>query len=206
MICPLCHAHSFEYAPRVYRCESCLLVFKDQADHIAASEESKRYSHHQNHTEDEGYKNFLNRLLLPLRSFLPSSFSALDFGCGPGPALAAMLEELGGDVHLYDPQFYPDNSVLNKSYDIVTCTEVVEHFRDPAGSWEQLIGAVKSGGILAIMTQLITDSTDYQKWWYKNDPTHIVFYRRETMEYIASAFKLEILFDDKHSVVIFKKL
>ena len=141
-----------------------------------------------------------------MRSFLPSSFSALDFGCGPGPALAAMLEELGGDVHLYDPQFYPDNSVLNKSYDIVTCTEVVEHFRDPAGSWEQLIGAVKSGGILAIMTQLITDSTDYQKWWYKNDPTHIVFYRRETMEYIASAFKLEILFDDKHSVVIFKKL
>jgi SAM-dependent methyltransferase len=206
MICPLCHAHSSEYAPRVYQCGSCLLVFKDRADHISSSEESIRYSHHQNHAEDEGYKNFLNRLLLPLKSFLPEDFTALDFGCGPGPALAAMLQELGGEVHLYDPQFYHQDSVLNHCYDVVTCTEVVEHFREPSKSWEQLVGAVKPNGILAIMTQFLTQSTDYQKWWYKNDPTHIVFYGRETLEFIARKFNLEILFDDKHSVVIFKKL
>jgi hypothetical protein len=56
------------------------------------------------------------------------------------------------------------------------------------------------------MTQFLTQSTEYQKWWYKNDPTHIVFYGRETLEFIARKFNLEILFDDKHSVVIFKKL
>lgn len=206
MNCPLCHAYSREYAPRVYQCGRCFLVYKDKDDHIAANAESERYSHHQNHLEDEGYKKFLNRLLLPLKSYLPTSFKALDFGCGPGPALASMLKELGGEVELWDPQFYPDEAVLANSYDIVTCTEVVEHFRKPLESWEQLINSVKQNGILAVMTQFITPETDYQKWWYKNDPTHIVFYSRETLDFIASKFQLEILFDDKNSVVIFKKL
>ena len=205
MQCPLCLHSSMVYLPRVYRCEVCRLIFKDPADHLTASEESARYRHHRNHA-DEGYKNFLNRLLLPLRPFLSASFSALDFGCGPGPVLSEMLREIGAKVSLYDPQFYPDETTLHHNFDVVTCTEVVEHFRDPNKSWEILVSKVRVGGILAVMTQLVAESTDYPNWWYKNDPTHMVFYGEDTMKFLATKYHLEILYNDHHSVLIFKKL
>jgi hypothetical protein len=172
---------------------------------LGEQEESARYGHHQNHA-NEGYKNFLNRLLIPLKTFLPSSFNALDFGCGPGPVLAEMLKEVGASASLYDPQFFPEESVLNNSYEVVTCTEVVEHFKRPKKSWDILVGRVKTNGLLAVMTQLIEDHTDYQKWWYKNDPTHVVFYSRETMHFLAEKYGLEILYNDDQSVVIFRKI
>ena len=58
---------------------------------------------------------------------LPKS-QGLDYGCGPGPALAHMLREAGHDVALFDPFFAPDPAPFNRTYDFVTCTEVAEHF------------------------------------------------------------------------------
>ena len=50
--------------------------------------------------------------------------SGLDFGAGPGPALAAMMSEDGFDVAIYDPFFQPDAEALQRKYDFITCTAV----------------------------------------------------------------------------------
>ncbi|MDA1381669.1 methyltransferase domain-containing protein [Plesiomonas shigelloides subsp. oncorhynchi] len=55
----------------------------------------------------------------------------MDFGCGPGPLLAQMLEEAGFRMHKYDPYFHPERATLAREYDFVTCTEVAEHFMPP---------------------------------------------------------------------------
>ena len=72
------------------------------------------------------------RLWDELRPRLPEGARGLDYGAGPGPALAAMIEEDGYSAALYDPLFHPDEAVLSDSYDFITCTETVEHFATPA--------------------------------------------------------------------------
>ncbi len=80
------------------------------------------YLHHENHLDDPGYRRFLSKLADPLLARLPAGSKGLDYGCGPGPALAAMLREAGHQVALYDPFFHPDLTPLERSYDFETCT------------------------------------------------------------------------------------
>lgn len=206
MNCLLCHTNSTAFELDTFMCPECQLVFKNPENFLSDEEDVKRYSSHQNISTDQGYLDFLGKVVNPLKQFLPRKFSALDFGCGPGPTMPVLLEELGGSVENYDPIFFPDAHLLVPDiYDVVTCTEVVEHFKTPAKDWDILIDLVKEGGLLGVMTQLFSKETDYQKWWYKNDPTHIVFYQAHTMNWIAEKYNLDILFADQKSVIILKK-
>lgn len=206
MNCLLCQTHSSPYELNAFECPKCALIFKNPEDFLSKEAESLRYSSHQNISTDQGYLDFLSRLTKPLAAFLPKEFKAIDFGCGPGPTMGFLLSPLGGMVSHYDPLFFPDESLLvNECYDVVTCTEVVEHFKEPAKDWECLVALVKEGGLLAVMTQVYNKDIDYKKWWYKNDPTHIVFYQQETFLHLEGLHQLEILYNDLKSVIIFKK-
>ncbi|MGZ3807401.1 MAG: class I SAM-dependent methyltransferase, partial [Bacteriovorax sp.] len=153
MKCLLCHAESSVFARNALACPHCGLVYKDPAIHLSAEEESKRYAYHQNSGNDKGYIAFLSRLIDPLAHFLPDTFSALDFGCGPGPTMCYLLKERGGRVKNFDPLFFPEKSLLNEKYEVVTSTEVVEHFKTPQKDWEILAALVAPRGLLAVMTQ-----------------------------------------------------
>ena len=37
---------------------------------------------------------------------------------------------------------------------------------------------LKPDGVIAIMTQTLTQNTDFKAWYYKNDPSHIGFYNQ----------------------------
>lgn len=204
----LCHTNTSPQNAETYFCSCCGLVFKNPTLHLSSEEDLKRYSTHQNNEHDQGYLDFLNRLAIPLEEFVPKlkePFSALDFGCGPGPTLVLLLKKMGGQVENYDPLFFPNIELLERQYDVVTSTEVVEHFKNPKADWEQLVDRVKTGGVLAIMTQFYHSEIDYKTWWYKNDPTHIVFYQEKTLDYLAEVLGLSILYNDKKSVIIFRK-
>lgn len=206
MNCLLCHTDSEEFSSDTFLCPECGLVFKNPDIFLSHDEDVSRYSSHNNDSTDQGYLDFLGKLINPLKEFLPRRFQALDFGCGPGPTVSLLLEEAGGEVENYDPIFFPDAHLLvPESYDVVTSTEVVEHFKTPHSDWELLVGLVKDNGILGIMTQQFSSDIDYKSWWYKNDPTHIVFYQKKTFEYLAEEYNLDILFNDNKSVIIFKK-
>lgn len=97
-----------------------------------------------------------------------------------------MLREAGHEVALYDPFFAPDPAPLALSWDFVTCTEVAEHFHDPAAEFARLAGMVKPGGWLAVMTCFQTDDARFADWHYRKDPTHVVFYREKTLRWIAA--------------------
>ncbi len=90
-------------------------------------------------------------------------------------------------MSVYDPFFAPDPAVLDGSYDFITCTETVEHFFSPADEFERLNKMLRNGGWLGVMTEMRNDSS-FENWWYTRDPTHVCFYRVETMEWIALHF------------------
>ncbi|MFW5823386.1 MAG: 2-polyprenyl-3-methyl-5-hydroxy-6-metoxy-1,4-benzoquinol methylase, partial [Marinobacter sp.] len=94
---------------RLYRrCRRCQATQMDPAGWLSRPEERTVYELHDNAVDDPGYRRFLNKLATPLLEQLPPACQGLDFGCGPGPALAAMLEARGHRVALYDPAFFPD--------------------------------------------------------------------------------------------------
>ncbi len=167
---------------RCPHCQATLLTAEQLPD---PEFERSRYDLHENNPEDEGYRQFLSRLAEPLVSQLAPHQQGLDYGCGPGPALAQMLEEAGQSMALYDPFFFGDRTPLQSRYDFITCTEVVEHFHHPAQEFEQLTRLLKPGGWLAIMTCFQTDDRAFANWHYRRDPTHVTFYREYTFEVIA---------------------
>jgi SAM-dependent methyltransferase len=169
-----------------WRCDVCQATFLDPAQRLDAEAELAHYRLHRNDPDDPAYRGFLDRLAAPLLERLEAPSSGLDFGCGPGPALAAMLREAGHDVELYDVFFAPDPAVLLRRYDFVTCTETIEHFHDPAAEFRRLDTLLRPGGWLGLMTGMLSDGIDFRAWHYRRDPTHVVFYRRATLRYLAS--------------------
>ncbi|MFH1965250.1 MAG: hypothetical protein ABIJ42_06865, partial [Acidobacteriota bacterium] len=92
LICPLCHfdSCSFFYRDRereYFRCPECSLVFVPPEYHVSADEEKERYDLHLNDPGDQGYRDFLRELFLPVRNCLRNGDRGLDFGSGPVPVL-----------------------------------------------------------------------------------------------------------------------
>jgi SAM-dependent methyltransferase len=191
LACPVCRALLPRFFVRLdecdyWRCDACEATFLDPRRRPGRQEEHACYLLHENDPHDPGYRRFLSRLAVPLLAGLDSGSRGLDYGCGPGPALAAMLREAGHDIALYDPFFHPDPAPLADTYDFITCTEAVEHFHYPADEFDRLDRMLRPGGRLAVMTCFQTDDTRFARWHYRQDPTHVVFYREATLHAIAA--------------------
>ena len=170
------------------RCTICRAIFMHPDQRLSPGEEYQRYCQHQNDPADTAYRRFLSKLAEPLLQRLPPQASGLDYGCGPGPALAAMLREAGHKTTPYDPYFFPDPEPLNGLYDFITCTETIEHFYRPAEEFARFDRMLRPGGWLALMTCFLTDDQRFASWHYRRDPTHVVFYREATLRHIAGRF------------------
>jgi hypothetical protein len=213
--CPLCGAAGAgaEGGPRgrlFRRCIGCRLTFLPAAQHPTEAEELARYRLHQNDPADPGYRAHLERLAGALAPRLSPGQEGLDYGSGPGPALAGLLRERGLKVSLYDPHFAPDLSALEREYDFITCTETAEHFRRPGREFERLAGLLRRGGWLGLMTRLRPPDLSLADWWYAQDVTHLCFYERPTMEWIARRHGWQAYFplppdDPRQDVVLFHR-
>ncbi len=189
--CPVCRAADAALLLEVdgkdyHRCDTCEARFMNPRCFLTPEHEHAHYLTHENDAADPRYRSFLSKLAEPLLERLAPNSNGLDYGCGPGPALAAMLEEQGRAIALYDPFFAPDESVLNLTYDFITCTETAEHFHRPAEEFDRFSQLLSPGGWLAVMTSFQTDDALFANWHYRKDPTHVVFYREATFKVIAA--------------------
>jgi 2-polyprenyl-3-methyl-5-hydroxy-6-metoxy-1,4-benzoquinol methylase len=173
---------------RYHRCRHCRLTFLAPEQLPDPETELATYRLHQNDPDDPRYRAFLARLTEPLLPHLRPGMVGLDYGCGPGPAIAPMLAPHGLAVVGYDPFFRRDGAALARSYDFITCTEVVEHFHAPGRELARLDRLLRPGGVLGVMTLMLEDDAGFARWWYRRDPTHVSFYRPETMAWIAARF------------------
>jgi SAM-dependent methyltransferase len=204
--CPLCfHTGTFYYEDKkrsYLQCPNCQLVYVPEEFILSQKDEKSEYDLHENDPFDPGYRKFLGRVFTPITTMLETPANGLDFGCGPGPALFHMFTEAGYTMSLYDYYYYPDKSTLNQQYDFITCTEVIEHVTEPNPVFKTLFNCIREKGVLGIMTKLVQNKEAFSQWHYKNDPTHIRFYSKETFEYIAKEFTKKIEFKNK-DVILF---
>lgn len=211
LTCPLCgsvnmlpfHADKFR---AYFRCTLCLLVFVPPAMLLNRQQEKAVYDLHQNNPSDSGYRRFLSRLFVPLSQRLPAGAQGLDFGCGPGPTLAGMFTAEGYKMQLYDPYYANDWETLYRHYDFITCSEVIEHLHHPGREIERLFFLLKKHGYLGIMTKLVINQHAFINWHYKNDPTHVCFFSRETFHWLQTRYRCQVEIIGSDVIIIRKTL
>jgi len=212
-ICPLCHSkdvNSFHSLTNKFGkkdfllCGNCDLIFVPSEFHPDPDSEKKRYDLHENDQSDAGYKKHMQDFAEIVSPYIDNNMEGLDFGCGPYPLLAEVLKKKGFSVDIYDPYFFNDPAVLNRQFDFITCTETVEHFRDPQAEFDKLNSLLNPGGKICIMTGIVENRDDFQQWHYIQDITHIAFYSRLTFGWIADYYGWTILHSET-DVTIFRK-
>ena len=214
LACPLCayrHCNGYfrepdsaKFARHYWQCGQCSLIFVDAAQRLSADQEKAVYDQHENHIDDPGYRKFLSRLFNPLCERLPAGAKGLDFGCGPGPALATMFVEAGFHISTYDPFYCLKPQVLEQHYDFITATEVAEHLFNPGDVFEKLWQQLNHGGMLGLMTKLARDKSAFSQWHYKNDPTHVCFFSETTFRWLAKHLGANIEFIGSDVILLTK--
>ena len=207
--CPLCQSNKtesyyFDQAQQYYHCSNCDLIFLSAEHFLTADEEKDRYELHNNNPCDPSYRKFLSKVLNPVTALVKKGAQGLDFGSGPGPTLSVMFEEQGFKVDLFDKYYANNPSVFDNQYDFITATEVVEHLHEPAEVLDRLYQMLNAQGVLAIMTSLHNYAGDFSSWHYKNDPTHVCFYSKTSMNYLATKFGATVKFYGKDVVLFIK--
>ncbi len=215
MQCPLCHNTDkiLDYAAdkkRCYlQCSVCNLVFVSPEFLPSPTQEKQEYDLHENSIEDEGYVNFLAKVLTPLSQCIASHNkpikTGLDFGCGPAPVLASLLQKKDIEMSTYDLFYDNRPDVLSRQYDLITCTEAIEHFHHPHIEWALFNRIILPGGILAIMTKRVIDKARFDNWHYKNDPTHVSFFSESTFRFLATRDGYSVSFPANDVALLIKQ-
>ena len=191
-----------------FHCTKCEFIFKNPSEFVNSEDEFKQYNNHNNTMDSPGYVDMFEKFIdATFASNMNDIENVLEFGSGPGPVLSELLKQRGLDVDIYDKYFSPQKIYEGKKYDLITSTEVIEHIEDIKDIFEFFASHIKKGGYLALMTQFHTnDVEDFKKWWYKNDPTHICFFRPQTFETLAKMSGFEVLKHDSKKSVLLKSL
>ena len=190
---------------RYWKCSYCEAIFLDKEFYLSSNDEYKHYLTHNNDVNDPRYKKFLSNLMLPLIERMKLNSIGLDYGCGPGPAFSIMLREKGYQMFNYDPFFHPKKSNLLKKYDFISCSETVEHFHNPFYEFTRFNELLNDSGIIGIMTNFHSKENIFENWYYIKDPTHVVFYSKNTFLIIGKMFKWDCEFLN-NNLVFFKKI
>jgi len=207
--CPICRGPRERFIPtgdgRSYlSCPHCRLIQLEEAHHLSPEKQKKRYEQHRNSPDNPGYVQMFEAFLKAgVDPFVGKAGRVLDFGCGPEPVLAGLLEGRGHRVDRHDLFFHPDEAYRTRSYDAITLTEVLEHVTDPLGTLRALSERLAPGGVLALMTLFHPDDrAKFADWWYRRDPTHVSFYTVKTLGELSGALGMKVLFSDAKNIIV----
>lgn len=195
MKCPLCYSSQTDLffskkktQKDYWDCQSCRLIFMDQNKILSHEKELEHYQTHNNDIHDVRYQNFVSDITSYIKKNCSTKDLGLDYGAGPGPVITHVLAQEGFHVEIYDPYFAPNSQALEKKYDFIVSCEVIEHFSRPRKEFTKLADLLQTDGTLILKTHIYNDDIHFPSWYYHADPTHICFYRSETLTWIAQKF------------------
>lgn len=205
MTCPLCSSKANKFYDIYFRCLQCDGIFKDPSHLLNQSEEKTHYDNHQNNVEDIHYQNFVSPITNAVVKYQKKGCLGLDFGSGKAPVIAHVCKNNSYSMNFYDIYYYPDKKPLLCKYDFIAASEVVEHFNNPKKEFDLLNSLLKPKGRLFLMTLIYDDSIDFKSWSYKIDPTHVFFYTKKTVVWIAQNYGFKNYFVEKRLIILQKE-
>jgi len=211
MKCHICHRPTSDFRDeksniKYYYCRECAYFFKDPTTYQSMAVQKERYDLHENDVDNPGYRAYFERFLSFVLPLTGKPRTALDFGCGRSKLLASLLNDHGILCDSYDPIYYPEGLNNSKKYDFIVTTEVFEHLHQPGEVFEALLGRVVQGGYLAIQTQFHPNNIEnFKKWYYHQDPTHIVFFHPKTFNILCKIHGCDYVEDNGKNMVVIRK-
>lgn len=206
MKCPLCETKLENQLDKYYySCNTCRALVMDEKYYLTPEEEKNRYLEHNNDVNDKRYQEFTSPITNYVLKYYNTQHLGLDYGSGTGPVISKILKDKNFKIEKYDPYFAPERKVLDKNYDYIVSCEVFEHFNNPKNEIKQIYNLLKENGRLILLTVLYNDNIDFKNWYYRNDPTHIFIYRKETIQFIAEKFNFEIEFLSDRLICLIKR-
>lgn len=212
--CKLCNSkHMITYKhPKFdivfHECLNCQVIYKDNLQKLSEEDEKKIYDLHENSIENKGYVNFLTNFVDS--SVIPfiKKGKALDFGSGPEPVLQQILNtKYQFNCDIYDYYYAKHIEVFEKTYDLITSTEVFEHLSDPVDILNKFHKMLKDQGIVSIMTLFHPKNKElFFDWFYIRDPSHIIFFTPKTFEILAKITKFRVIDTNNYRYITLKKL
>ena len=209
-ICTVCKSSNIDLFLKLgkllyWGCNVCGSKYLDPKNYVSNSDAKKHYLKHNNSITDLNYKNFLLKLIEPVKDKISTVDIGLDYGCGFAPALASIFKSYGFKVELYDPFFFPNKDVLLKKYKFITCSEVVEHFFNPCDEFDKINNLLDDNSWFGVMTTFLTKNELFENWYYRRDPTHVVFYKKKTFQHIGYQRNWQVFFPSENIVLFYKK-
>lgn len=191
--CPLCLSSNTELFGKnsireYFRCSNCNLIFTPKFFHLSRLEEQERYAEHENNYEDKKYRDYLSKIISAIKNhgYNFSNRRVIDYGAGENYVLTRILQDRGVEAFAFDP-IYGLNIDKSIKYDIIIASESAEHFTNPHKEFRDINSLLKEDGVIAIKTELTDNISKFNSWWYQKDPTHVVFYSIETLNYLAKS-------------------
>lgn len=219
-VCHSCEATASKYLGdkngyHVWKCGRCSLVFVDPMPTDAEIDEF--YSQHPRNDKylrksDGKYRRARWRIMRLKRRVPGRRF--LDIGCSIGSSVAAArdagFEATGIDLDPQSIEFarehYPgcrfahtsssELSRAGETFDLVFCTEVIEHVTDPQAFVDELRALLNPGGIVFLTTPHGTHfrlPKDILSWYGLKPPEHIVLFGRKSITALFERRGLKVL-------------
>ena len=196
-LCTLCGSKTYFFNKIneivYYACDHCGAVLIEPLCLLSPDNERERYLKHNNDVNDIRYQKFVMPLVDEIKRNYSVKHYGLDFGAGTGPVITRLLRDSGYKIELYDPFFWNNVKSLKCKYDYIICCEAIEHFRNPGNEFKLLRSLMNKNGMLLCKTSLYNETLDFESWYYKNDPTHVVFYTEKTLGLIKAKYNFTSL-------------
>lgn len=181
-------------------CTDCGLYFKS---HTRSLRELCVYAAHREFNAYEVDGNFpTDRILQHFLKRLPTGRKVLDFGCNTGRILKGLTKHLkcfGNEVNeaaaaiarargiqIVDEEQLRTGKV--RDFDVIILSDVFEHLPRPFELLTQLLGALKPGGWLAMVTgnaDAIRTRDRMAEYWYFGPPEHLLMMGERHVRWLA---------------------
>ncbi len=197
---------------RILKCNVCDLRFLDPLPSTECLE--KFYASHENYNHyakvaERKLKSGATKIKRLLKYTKGRSF--LDIGCSTGANVEAArrlgFKASGIDLCRQSIEFakanYPscdfkigDMTVLNDKFDLVFCTEVLEHVTKPHEFIASIASVMNTGAVLYMTTPDAGHwrvPRDFKTWKHVHAPDHLAYYQLSTVKRLLSEHGLKIL-------------
>ncbi|MGL1862501.1 MAG: class I SAM-dependent methyltransferase [Pseudodesulfovibrio sp.] len=110
-----------------------------------------------------------------------TDYAAYDYRC-TGYAHDVFVHKL---APLMTKRFIPLAEVPEGEFELITMTEVFEHFTDPVSELGGVVEKLSVGGCIVGTTGLVDwKQEEFSEWWYKTPQSHITFLSKKSFQII----------------------